>query len=81
MQNTQPNNAPAQSEAGTRLNTYEYSSSNKKTTGGVANEKKVIPLLIYSLQLKQTYVFKEPTGEISGIDKKVLFSVETELIF
>jgi len=58
MQNTQPNNAPAQSEAGTRLNTYEYSSSNKKTTGGVANEK------------KQTYVFKEPTGEISGIDKK-----------
>lgn len=58
MQNTQPNNAPAQSEAGTRLNTYEYSSSSKKSAGGVANEK------------KQTYVFKEPTGEISGIDKK-----------
>ena len=58
MQNSQPNNAPAQSEAGTRLNTYEYSSSSKKSAGGVANEK------------KQTYVFKEPTGEISGIDKK-----------
>jgi len=54
-----PNNAPAQSEAGTRLNTYEYSSSSKKTAaGGVANEK------------KQTYIFKEPTGEIATGDKK-----------
>jgi serine/threonine protein kinase len=56
---TQGNAAPIHTEAGTRLNTYEYSSSKKTTHGGVANEK------------KQTYIFKEPTGgEIPNGDKK-----------
>jgi len=59
MQNTQPN-VPGQSEAGTRLNTYDgYSTSKKTAQGSVANEK------------KQTYIFKEPTGETqSSGDKK-----------
>ncbi len=42
MGNSQPNNAPMHSEAGTRLNTYEYAPNTKKLAhGGVANEKKV----------------------------------------
>jgi len=72
MQNTQPN-VPGQSEAGTRLNTYDgYSTSKKTAQGSVANEKKVIPLPNSRLQSKQTYIFKEPTGETqSSGDKKV----------
>jgi len=59
VSNTIGNNAPMHSEAGTRLNTYENSSTSKKTAhGGVANEK------------KQTYIFKEPAGETVTGDKK-----------
>jgi glycogen synthase kinase 3 beta len=55
---TQGNAAPTHTEASTRLNTYE-SSSSKKPVHGVANEK------------KQTYIFKEPTGtDITSGDKK-----------
>lgn len=57
-QTTQGNAAPTHTEASTRLNTYE-SSSSKKPAHGVANEK------------KQTYIFKEPTGvESTNGDKK-----------
>lgn len=57
-QTTQGNAAPTHTEASTRLNTYE-SSSSKKPTHGVANEK------------KQTYIFKEPTGgDVTNGDKK-----------
>lgn len=60
---TQGNAAPAHTEASTRLNTYESSSSKKPTHGGVANEK------------KQTYVFKEPTGGETS-DKKSSYNAQ-----